>query len=686
MKQVFVFVLVFIQGLVCSAQTLSWDDFVENICDYTNLDDEDIDEEYLLQLKEIHDNPYNLNDVTQEQLLFLPFLSESQAKDIVDYASTHSPVYTLGELMFIQSLSQHDRQMLMLFCRAGDVPGKESSVLNAKNLLSHARHEVTLRTDIPFYTKAGYKDVADSILESSPNKVYKGDRFYRSMRYRFTSMNHLDAGLQIEKDAGEYDFDYLSFYALLRNVGRIRTLALGDYRVSFGQGLVVNTNMGFGKAMMLSALSSMNRGISKHSSMSESGYFRGIAATIGLYHGLDISAFASYRNRDATLLNDQTDSVSTFKTDGLHRTALERSKKNNISDASFGGNLQWRGLAGGKISLGLTSIYTHLSNILAPRYDTASTLYRAWYPRGTDFSSYGLSYSYMGSSFLFRGETAMNHDGAMATINTAQYKPDGYNAITLIQRYYQAKYATLYAKSFGENSSPQNESGVYLGWNSSMVRNLMISVYADWFYFPFRKYQVSEPSQGLELLAQLTYTPSDKASFDLRYKFKSKQKDCSYTIDDVDYTILGRYTTQSLRLQHNQVLSPLFTLRTTLAGTYLGNPLSDDNYGFIITENLKYTSSLTKLSLSASWFNTDSYSSRIYTYEPTLLYSFGMTSFYYKGLRLALVVSLPIINNMTLNAKLGYTSYFDRETIGTALEQIDASHRTDLQLQLRYKF
>ena len=37
-------------------------------------------------------------------------------------------------------------------------------------------------------------------------------------------------------------------------------------------------------------------------------------------------------------------------------------------------------------------------------------------------------------------------------------------------------------------------------------------------------------------------------------------------------------------------------------------------------------------------------------------------------------------------ARLSYNNYFDRDHISSGLQQIDASHQTDLEMQIRWKF
>lgn len=78
------------------------------------------------------------------------------------------------------------------------------------------------------------------------------------MKYTFRYRDQLYAGGVAEKDAGEpfaalhnrYGYDYYSFYLLLQNCGRLKSLAVGNYRLSFGQGLVMSTDYLMGKQYM----------------------------------------------------------------------------------------------------------------------------------------------------------------------------------------------------------------------------------------------------------------------------------------------------------------------------------------------------------------------------------------------------------------------------------------------------
>lgn len=82
-----------------------------------------------------------------------------------------------------------------------------------------------------------------------------GPAVYHSLKYDFRYGDYLQMGIVGEKDAGEplfalqnkKGYDYYSFYCLLKTSGRLKSLALGNYKLSFGQGLVLSTDFRLGK-------------------------------------------------------------------------------------------------------------------------------------------------------------------------------------------------------------------------------------------------------------------------------------------------------------------------------------------------------------------------------------------------------------------------------------------------------
>ena len=712
-------------SLLNAQSTMEWDDFVQDLYEqYANqeeddevLETEDAGLDVLIdELYEIHLSPVNLNDLktkegsnelqtqTTDRLAQLPFLTRQQIEALVYYVNEHYPVRTLGELMLIRELDYLTRMRLMLFCYAGE-PSTEGNY-SLWRLWRFAQHELIARTDIPLYTKDGYQDKPQSVIEKSPNKIYRGNSNYHSLRYQVKSMHRITAGFQIEKDAGEDYFDYISGYAMLNHIGKVRTLIVGDYKLSFGQGLVINNGMSFGKSAGWGLFSnaSVAYGIRKHSSMSESNHFRGAAIDYTLGENSHFTAFLSYQNLDGTLRTNNHNAISSLKTDGLHRTLLERSKKGIVHELSAGGNYSYyhKGWL-----LGLTGIITHFSMPLAPKFNTPSSLYRQFYPQGTIFSAVGASYSYRRNRWIVQGEYAFstsngvddhtvqtsnvgssNPNTGIAAVNSMRYRLNSYTFLSALVRYYDARYATIYSKAFGENSRPQNEVGAFVGITAEPWTKVNLEAYIDCFQSPKQRYRASAGAKGIEGQLKMTYNPSERTTWQIRYRLKSKQQDVKV---GNDATRLYYATRHGLRIQWNYRLNEQFLLKTTASGTYCMNPSSPDEMGYLLTQHLRWERQMKgmrgkqRADISLTYFNTDSYASKVYTNEPSLLYTMGMTSLFYQGMKVVALYSTNVSSRLTLTCKFSATKYFNRDTIGTGLEMINASHKEDIQLQLRWK-
>ena len=674
--------------LARAQQSATWEEFAEMYAELNSdgLSDDAPDEQLMQDLYELHCNPVNLNDPSLESLRRLPFLDEAQILIIYDYAVRHRPMLSTGELMTISELSWRERRLMQLFTYAGPLPQEKETLAS---LLRRSKNELVLRTDIPLYTKMGYASYSDEYLSENPNKIYRGSQPYLSLRYTTAIDKRLEAGLIMEKDGGEDGIDYWSAYAVLHQLGPVETLAVGHFRASFGLGLVMNTGSSFGKVMMLSSIARTDRGFRCHSSTSETGYLQGAGATIRLHRSLRLSAYASSIDVDGNLNSDST-GVTSLKTDGLHRTLLERSKKGILNKTDLGANVQW---VNDRLKVSATLAYTHFSLPLTPKYTTESTLYRLYNAQGSDFLNVSLCYGYTGRRISFVGETAVSKDGALATINMLQ-ADWGIHKATLILRSYAKDYVAINANTFSENSSPQNESGLYLGWQTRFSYQWTAEAFVDLLYFPWIKYQVSGSSYGVDAMAQITRS-GQHSTLTLRYRIKSKQRDISYEdADEETVTQLMFNTVQSLRLQHTLQPSKHITLKTTLAAASAYRPDTGNSLGWAVGEQVRWQHTIgqgrraRRISLTGgvTYFHTDDYSSRLYAYEPGLRYTFGMRAFYYHGVRLVALATLPILPRLDLTAKLGCTKYFDRNTIGSGLDQILSSHREDLQLQARWQF
>ena len=683
LKTLFTTLLIGLVGVASLSAQADWQSLYETWLEEADEETSATQQELLYdELSHLHSHPLDINTATAEQLAQLPFLSPTHIRVIQRYIAKNGALLSTGELLLIDSIDYHTRELLRHFVRALPVSNKEpeNKRLTWSNLLRYGEHEALTRLNIPLYKKAGYQDYPDDILAQYPNRRYLGEPFYHNLRYQYRFADKLSAGLVIEKDAGEALFkggfngyDYISMHLMLTNVGRLKTLVVGDYRLHFGQGVVMNTGFNMGKTASLSSIGWGARGIKRHLSTSEHNAFCGVAATVKLWSGIEATAFVSHRPVDATL--DKNLLITSLKTDGLHRTPLEYSKHGNVRNTLYGGNLaiHYRGFHGG-----LTAVHNFFHHPLNP----GEQLYKRYYPRGRRFTTVGTDYMYLHHRFQLAGETAIDQGGALATMNKVQLRLADQQTLTLVQRYYAHHYTALHANSFSENSTLRNESGIYLGLDTPLGGHWQLSTYADFCYFPWPKYLVGNASYAGEGMVRLIYIPTDRHRTTLRYRLKQKERDDTHH----PQRPLRLRTQHRLLLQHDFTPSETWKL-TTLANATLLQFAGEEHLGAMLTQRLTWQPAAHPIALhgNLSYFHTDNYDTRISIYERGLLHTFSFPSYYGHGLHVAATCQWDINSQFTLLAHLSHTHYYDRPTIGTGTELINQPHREDIGFQLRWR-
>lgn len=460
-------VCVLVSYIVTDLQAQSnWVEWKEDISETEDISNWQEQYEFLSELAE---HPFNINTVTKEQLEQLPFLSDQMIENILYYIYKYGPMVSKKELLGIEGMDWQTRKFLEDFIYIGEAE-KEKDKFWWKDVLKYNKQELLTRVDIPLYMKSGYADYNEKLLEKYPNRKYYGDPLYHNLRYRFQFRNQLYMGFTAEKDAGEPFFcrynkkgyDFYSAYFFLQNIKKLKAFAIGNYRVSFGYGLVINTGgFNLGKSGSLGSMNRMGRGITKYTSTDESNYLQGIAATYNLKKRWTLSAFYSFRKRDARI---EDMFIKSLKTDGYHRLKKDIEKKNTINNHLVGSNLIYNGK---QFEFGLTGVYTVFNKVLNPDFRP----YNLYYPRGKYFFNVGGSYKFFFHKFILSGETAFDKSGRVATLNMLSYSPAVHTSFLLINRYYDKRYQAIYADAFGENSKLQNETGIYIGLESSFSVN-----------------------------------------------------------------------------------------------------------------------------------------------------------------------------------------------------------------------
>ena len=620
------------------------DFFEEYLSDEERAEEEDL-QLHLQELKELHEHPLNINTAGVDDLLQLPFLSEAQIEQIHAYIYLHGQMQTLAELRLVPLIDEATRRRLSLFVCAEPVQQEAKD-----RLLGRLRHDFSTRLDVPLYYRLG----------QVKQDGYRGDALYHRMRYTIGNSRHFQAGLRIEKDAGERYYDSYGAYVMLHDVGILQRVIVGDYRIGFGEGLVMGSSIWSSKS---TPPLKMQSGIRPMTSMDEVNFLRGAAVTLAFGKHISLSAFGSYRKRDATLTKEGE--VQTLLTSGYHRTNTEWERRRNVVSWVGGGNFQWQG---GGFHLGATGYWQQFGRPLNPGKQT----YRAIYPKGKAFGTVGVNYGYTRYRLSLAGETAYSTAGrGIATINRASWNIGRNYILSAVQRFYSYQYHSFYSSALSENSNAQNESGVLVHLQAEPLAGLQLTAYADFFYHPWPRYRMTHSSTGQEFMLQGAYAISRRHNLLARYQLKRKENG-----DRME-------PHHRVKLQWTCEASKHWRLQTT--GSFHSVLASK---GFMLTQNVRFTLAKPNLSLNGQlgWFHTDDYLSRIYVYQPALYSTVSSTSYYGHGVLGVLTCRWQSKNQRwMLEARYGMVRYFDREEQGTDLQRIFSPWKNDLSFQLRMK-
>ena len=128
------FILLFI---ICYKSNSQNKTTVDNWEEYLNdLSLEDINSDKLESLYDdlsfLSENPFDINEVTAEELNCLPFLSEQQIRDIITYRKRSGRFDTIYELKGVESMDYNTIQLILPFVYVGSnyVDKPEFSVNN----------------------------------------------------------------------------------------------------------------------------------------------------------------------------------------------------------------------------------------------------------------------------------------------------------------------------------------------------------------------------------------------------------------------------------------------------------------------------------------------------------------------------------------------------------------------------
>ncbi len=743
-------------------ESMLWDEFLE----YISMQEEWVDEEswlaYLEELEWLHEHPLNVNTASYHELRALPFLTERQIEQIMQYVDFHHGMHSLAELILLTSISYQERQFLPLFLTTESMQEAQASQskqdasqtqaslskqsptqsmqgysqskqgpsqskqgapqskdltqrLFSKEWFSKDRltQELATRTDIPFYHRRGY------LVKNG----YRGSHIYNKVYYRLEASKHLSASLRTERDAGERGIDSYGAHIMLSDIplqrkakkhtynastrtyeasasthtydvstrtyeatARLKTLIVGDFKVAFGQGLVLN--QGFSMSKNLSSFKKA-QGFRPQRSTEEINYMRGIGSSL-TYSNMALSVFYSHRRWDATLDSTNIMHAPTVKTlvkDGYHRTETEYGKKGVLGVNVTGGNLSWNNKA---LHLGATGYYMKTNKELVP----GNTAYRQIYPQGYHFGSVGIDYGYEAYRWHLYGETAyggtltghpQTETGAdrpkrngLATLNGLKWRISQRYTLSLIQRYYNYYYYSFFSSALSEIGAVQNETGGMARIDAQPWDGIQLGAYIDLFYNPWPRYGLKKSSGGWEGMLETQCDLTRRSYISARYNIKRKEQSSGPSIH---HRLRLQWTRTSPSGQWRMSTTALLHALPGSYGEAIGCTMKFQN-----KERQESTKNKWNLSVNGMYFHTTDNDSRIYMYETNVSEMMYIPSFSGHGLRASGMARCQVWQGrLTMELKYGVTRYLDRKTQGSGMQTIYSPVKNDITAQVRLK-
>lgn len=659
--------------------------------------DDDIDYEDLYEsLLLLYSNPVNINRATREDLASLYILSIIQINNLLAHIKNNGELISLYELQAVPGFDTETIRRILPFieARSGDEFGTSGPLL--QRIFNENNNYFLLRMDRILETQRGYSpgvDSDDRRFLGSAAKVYG--------RFRTSHSKDFSLGFTFEKDAGEqfnwntsnkqYGFDYYSFHFMKENVGNFKKVIVGDYQMQFGQGLLLGAGFNAGKgAETITTVRRSSSGIKPYTSVLESGFMRGAATTYQIKN-FEVTSFYSHLGQDANIKNDTTftnfdEYITSVQQTGFHRTDSELANKDVVTENTFGINIHFR-KPSGDFQSGITFINTNYSIPLIKKPNN----YNQFEFQGNNNYNIGGYFNYNWQNFLLFGEGATSKSGGLGMVGGFIGSLSPIVSISMVLRNYQRDFHSFYGNSFGESTRNINESGIYWGLKITPSRKYYFTAYYDRFKFPWLRFRAEAPSQGYEYLARFNYKP--KRSLLLYGQYRAESKQLSVNVDEGNLSRLEEGVKRSYLFNMNYDMGGGFSIKSriqlsdyTLAG--------QKTKGMAIAQDLNFQVSKFRISTRFAIVDTDDFENRQYMYEKDVLYAFSVRGISGKAIRNYILIQYKPSKKFNLWLRYARTNFQDAQRIinvessvlGSGLTQINGNTRSEIKMQVRYRF
>jgi hypothetical protein len=633
---------------------------------------------------EIALNPLNINTEQAAELADIGLISAFQYNKLREYRFMYGDLLSLKELRYIEGWDENLYSQILPFLK----PLDSSSVSTMKSVhKSPAHSELMLSLGRQLEKSKGYYTT-----EVDDDLHYLGSPWKYGLRYSLAAGKNIAAGIRTEKDPGEIFWPYHSEYPLSMNYPDhlsgyfsfqfpkfIRKLVLGDYHLQFGRGISLSSRGGFNYWKNPFGQNAAHTILRENTSMAEWGYFRGMALQADVKN-TSVCIFFSSRKTDPSGYRADSDNASftSISTSGYHRTKSEMARRGILDITAFGGIATYRNK---RLKCGVAVYHTMLSIPKKP----ADRTYNKFDYEGNRMTIAGAFLDVFFRKSIAYLEVSYFISDGISFLSGWQANLNQFFKFSIDIRHFPVgSHHGLFTRGAGPYGSLTNESGILIGCELGLPKYWTVTMAMDYACNPWFSYyassinnrhafhsRVQRKMNDLCLIASYTYRQYDQDDNEV-FHFTPPSRLIKKHHLDIQLHIF-----QGKNLRHKTRFSHLIR-KDGMIATSSGSVLQHEITCAVPRVSMRF-------SLGSFLFNTDDYSSRVYLYEPNVLYSSGSIVLYGRGLRTYFLVKFSPLPILDLWLKAGMTMFEDKVSIGSGWDEIEGNKKTSVHTQLRLK-
>ncbi|MCD6330553.1 MAG: helix-hairpin-helix domain-containing protein [Candidatus Cloacimonetes bacterium] len=441
---------------------------------FSSEDETYISTELQQRLEYLQKHKLDINKADYNELAELPWLSPQDVDAILLYRKTHS----------ITSMKKLQEAGI-----------SEDIIQNLQPYISYLQS-----TPVHFISRQRMQYKEDTGYDS-PLKFYQR---YQA-KWRNFSLYFLS-----QKDEGEKDWlDYWSATLYIMELGFVKNFAAGNYRLSFGQGILFAPKLALSKGGNATHQPLKHyRDVKPYTSTNEVYSLFGFAGDFSFYD-MHIIPFYSNYALDGIIENGCIKSIDIT---GFHRSDSGQDKKDAIREKLYGAHISY----GDQNRFGVTAyrdVYNH------PFCDSTKKQFQDLYS-----ADYYLNYR----NITLFGEGAYAN-GKRAFVTGVLWQ-QGMLENIILYRDYEKDFPTFHGNPFHAGGDFDNEKGLYYGITLRPFERSRLDVYFDVFRFPEESTYGSLPIYGFDSFVQ--FDQKWKTSR-MRFTYHHKQTERWRSFDEV---------------------------------------------------------------------------------------------------------------------------------------------------------